>query len=334
MKKIFKAALFRSFHGLKLDRCPWPGGYLKTKIFFAHRVIKTMDSVEAGNLFQYIKPQAIEQNMFIERLEWLFDHWRFIPLDDFIRMRTPAGKVNGKRYAALTFDDAYSDFLHVVSPILNQLEIPATFFITVKALDQAELLWFDKYYSAIAGSTIDQFDLTTIENRIIFLGSIDQKVNSIIELGKMLTNLGPKQRDETVREIVEKIGPGPLKAKSLYLSREDLKDLASKPGVTIGSHTLSHPNLLRLTESELRRELQDSKNILEEITEREVKHLSYPSGLWNERVITVARACGYVSAYSTAKGMAGNGYALPRVNIGWWPDAEFKVKTSKLWCLL
>lgn len=334
MKKTLKTVLFRSIHSLRLDRYPWPAARLQTKIFFAHRVIKNTGAIAAGNLFQHIRPQAIEERVFIERLEWLLDHWRFIQLDDLVKMRAPAGKLSGKRYAALTFDDTYSDFSIVIYPILAQMGIPATFFISLNALDQKELLWFDKYYSAIAGSTVDQIDLTTIENKTLFLDSIDQKVNSVIQLGKILTNLESVQRDEVIQEIVENTGPGPLKAMDLYLSRADIKALSDKKGVTIGSHTMTHSNLLRLSDQELKKELQDSKAELEEIIGREVKYLSYPSGLWDERVIRVARACGYVSAYSTARGLGSNPYALPRINMGWWPDDEFKVKTSKIWSVL
>jgi peptidoglycan/xylan/chitin deacetylase (PgdA/CDA1 family) len=55
-------------------------------------------------------------------------------------------------------------------------------------------------------------------------------------------------------------------------------------GWEIGSHTVTHPDLSRLDEAALERELGDSKTELEQRLQRPVRSLAYPYGRLNRRV--------------------------------------------------
>ncbi|MFP4163050.1 MAG: polysaccharide deacetylase family protein [Chitinispirillaceae bacterium] len=77
-----------------------------------------------------------------------------------------------------------------------------------------------------------------------------------------------------------------------HLSAEMIREIAHL-GHEIGSHTLSHANLPWLSDKLLKKELQDSKKILEDITGSAVKSISFPFGGWNTRVWEAARESGY-----------------------------------------
>ena len=72
-----------------------------------------------------------------------------------------------------------------------------------------------------------------------------------------------------------------------FLTDLDLKYLSSK-GCIIGSHTKSHANLTKLKISLLKKELSDSKLILEKIINKKVDILSFPYGQKNKRSIKQA----------------------------------------------
>ncbi len=55
-------------------------------------------------------------------------------------------------------------------------------------------------------------------------------------------------------------------------------------GFQIGSHTMSHPRLINLSEKSCRKEIFDSKINLENKLGIEIKHFCYPYGLYNEQV--------------------------------------------------
>jgi peptidoglycan/xylan/chitin deacetylase (PgdA/CDA1 family) len=94
---------------------------------------------------------------------------------------------------------------------------------------------------------------------------------------------------------------------------EKLRACASM-GVEIGSHTVSHPHLTRLGDSELAIELRTSKERLEDELERPCRFLAYPYGEHDARVRAAARSAGYDGAFAL-RADPGDSYAIPRVDI-------------------
>lgn len=85
-------------------------------------------------------------------------------------------------------------------------------------------------------------------------------------------------------------------------------------GVAIGSHAVSHPHLTRLSADELRRELNESKEEIEDRLGRPCEDLAYPYGEHDARVRAAARAAGYGRAYAL-RGSRSDPYAAPRVDL-------------------
>lgn len=77
------------------------------------------------------------------------------------------------------------------------------------------------------------------------------------------------------------------------MSVEQIRALAQMPGVTIGSHTVSHPHLPRIPRPEAERELKDSKRVLEDLTGKPVELLSFPHGAWTPELVDLALQVGY-----------------------------------------
>ncbi len=78
-----------------------------------------------------------------------------------------------------------------------------------------------------------------------------------------------------------------------FLDPEEVRELASLPGVQIGSHSVSHARLTLCDDHQLREELAGSKSYLEDLIGREVVSLSYPHGDVDRRVRDVAGKVGY-----------------------------------------
>jgi len=79
-----------------------------------------------------------------------------------------------------------------------------------------------------------------------------------------------------------------------YLVARQVRDL-SDAGFDIGCHSMTHPYLSDLADSDLNREIAEAKSQLEEMIGRPVHHFSCPGGRWSPRVAAVARRAGYHS---------------------------------------
>ena len=94
---------------------------------------------------------------------------------------------------------------------------------------------------------------------------------------------------------------------------DELREHAAR-GIAIGSHAVSHPHLVTLSESELRRELTESKEEIEDRLSRPCEDIAYPYGEHDERVRAAARAAGYRRAYAL-RGSRSDTYAAPRLDL-------------------
>ncbi len=90
-------------------------------------------------------------------------------------------------------------------------------------------------------------------------------------------------------------------------------------GFQIGSHTMTHPRLAELEEADCRSELVESKNLIENQLDEEIRHLAYPYGSFNEDVASMAAEAGYVSACTVRAGLSGAAEASHALSRVWVP---------------
>jgi peptidoglycan/xylan/chitin deacetylase (PgdA/CDA1 family) len=88
-----------------------------------------------------------------------------------------------------------------------------------------------------------------------------------------------------------------------FLSWAQLKALEQN-GVQIGSHTVSHAELPRLTDPAALQELIQSRLALERHLGHPVQWFAYPAGRFDERTEALVRQAGYVLAVTTEPGSA------------------------------
>lgn len=104
-----------------------------------------------------------------------------------------------------------------------------------------------------------------------------------------------------------------------YITMKQLTELAEEPLFSIGSHTMRHPFLTRLSLQEQIEELTRSKTNLETLTGRPVLALAYPYGDYDASVIAALKESGYQAGFAVNdRGMANEParYSIPRIYMG------------------
>ena len=86
-----------------------------------------------------------------------------------------------------------------------------------------------------------------------------------------------------------------------YLSTHQVRTLQDL-GFEIGSHSMTHSYLRRLDDTQLRAEIFESKDRLEQLTGKKVEHFSCPGGRWDSRVSALAQLAGYASVATSEIG--------------------------------
>ena len=105
---------------------------------------------------------------------------------------------------------------------------------------------------------------------------------------------------------------------------EELRALA-EDGVEIGSHTSSHPHLTQLDDSELDRELTESRERIADEVGRPCRYLAYPYGDEDHRVRAAARRAGYTAAFALPGVRSPvDPFGIPRLGI-WRKDSLLRI---------
>jgi peptidoglycan/xylan/chitin deacetylase (PgdA/CDA1 family) len=86
------------------------------------------------------------------------------------------------------------------------------------------------------------------------------------------------------------------------ITKEDILKLKNN-GMIIGSHSVTHRFLHLLEESEIYYELYESKKTLEKIIGEEVKYFSVPRGIYNSRMLKIAKEVGYEYLFTSNFGI-------------------------------
>jgi peptidoglycan/xylan/chitin deacetylase (PgdA/CDA1 family) len=100
-----------------------------------------------------------------------------------------------------------------------------------------------------------------------------------------------------------------------YLTSIQLRELDAQ-GFEIGCHSMTHAYLSDIAESDLKREIVDAKNRIEQILEHKIEHFSCPGGRYNQHALEMARSAGFKTVANSefhSNTRATNPYELGRI---------------------
>lgn len=129
-------------------------------------------------------------------------------------------------------------------------------------------------------------------------------------------------------------GEGYFSADERVMTAEMLRSLPKN--VTVGSHTLTHPNLLKLRSPEAAREIGESRQRLEQMLGHPVTLFSFPFGEFDDSTVRQCFEAGYERVFTTEPELicAGhNPFVVGRVAADPWDwPLEFRLKIAGAYC--
>ncbi len=78
------------------------------------------------------------------------------------------------------------------------------------------------------------------------------------------------------------------------LQKNEIRELASVH--EIGAHSITHPHLTMIPQSEAKTEIEGSKLYLEAVLGKKIRTFGYPFGEFNEETKNILRTCGFIGA--------------------------------------
>lgn len=234
----------------------------------------------------------------------------------------------GPRFACLTFDDGYRDNYDLLYPLLRRLAAPATIYITTGFVDGDAPAWWHGIEAILARSRA--LDLELADRHHSFAATdLASRDSAFRRASALLRQAAPAARARAVARLERDYGLDfTAIGRERMMTWEMIREMAASRWVEFGAHSVTHPELSGLPEIEARREMTRSRQRLEEMLGRPVRHFAYPYGdppAVDARTVALAKDCGYATAALAYGGPLRVGaplHALPRIPFGGIDSAD------------
>ena len=224
-----------------------------------------------------------------------------------------------RRALIVTFDDGYSDNYTHAFPILKELNLPATIFVSTSYLSAPRLFWWDLIAYCVKQTNHLEAHLLDVSPNVLSLKTPKERrmaINKILMWVKSVPDDMKNAFLDSMPSALEVTLPTDILS-ATQLNWNQVREMAEN-GIEFGGHSLTHPILSNIDAAQLNHEIAGCKKEIEAQTGRDVLVFSFPNGQSNPTVHDAVQKAGY--AFSTAyfAGVAHPSlgtYGLPRIAV-------------------
>jgi peptidoglycan/xylan/chitin deacetylase (PgdA/CDA1 family) len=256
-------------------------------------------------------------------ISFLKRNFQILSMDE-VMSHMKLGKGFRKPSIAITFDDGYLDNYTLAYPVLKKHGVPATIYLTTGLIGTPERIWTEQIGLGFLETKKDYFDFSTIlGDQTVSIKTKEEKEQANAKVSEALKLRPDDERRELIQKLFEKLEVNEKSGRHfeerMMLNWDEVQEMR-KDGITIGSHSHTHPILSRMPIQKAKDEILNSKKTAEKNVNIKVKHFSFPNGReqdFSEELRDYCREIGFESICSVIYGRndasAGNAFALKRV---------------------
>jgi peptidoglycan/xylan/chitin deacetylase (PgdA/CDA1 family) len=256
--------------------------------------------------------EAVGENL-RRQLLFLKRHYRLMHLEDALEelyaapssSKSLAKQCDKRPPMVITFDDGYLNNYTYAFRLARELQIPYTLFLIPDYVERGTYFWWlaDDYLADHA-----QVEKVVVEGQVYHLDRpaerkalakiIDRRTRHVATVAERESFLAEIQQAlETPLPDRQSAG---MSDDTLPVNWEEVLEMDRSGWVSIGAHTMHHPLLTYLTDpEELRREVQECREVLEQRLGHPVRTFCYPAGKFGEQSVQAVKAAGYTWAVTT-----------------------------------
>lgn len=278
--------------------------------------VLTYHRVERGDVHPAPSPAiTVSPDAFADQMNFVRGHYEAISVEQVLHAVRVGARLP-RRSVLITFDDGYRDFRSQAWPVLKELALPVVLFVPTAFPGEApEAFWWDRLHHALL-NTPRRDRLETPVGRLP-LGTTRERARASAQLQTHLKRMPHADAIVWVTANCRQLEVPPLPP--TMLGWDELRELA-REGVTIASHTRTHPLLTRIPPEEVRAEVAGALRDLERELGTVQPILAYPAGAFDEGVVRIVAEEGHILAFTTVRGVNDLAQAHPlklrRINVG------------------
>ena len=238
-------------------------------IFLFHTVENEESPWTHGH--RYITPFSI----FKRQIAFIKDYFEIMSTSDLLQ-KLQDGNLE-RNLAAIHFDDGFNSYADLALPFLKKQNIPSTVFLINSVVDGDIPIRNKIVFCINMGEKGRLQELLQPHIRRDDDKKVDLRVMSTAQFLSWIKDNITAEMESIINDIFN-LYRKRHKENSPFMDEKAVLKLKDNPYVEIGSHTINHRMLSRLSESEQRKEILDGHAELEELLGCRLKCFAYPHG--------------------------------------------------------
>lgn len=227
---------------------------------------------------QYINRTKSE---FTEDIIFIKNNFNVLSLKEFLEINNKGGKFP-ERSLLITFDDGLAIQYDHMYPILKSHNIPATFFLNNAFIDNRDLHYERKKYIILR--KLNELQDNAVDRKIS--KAVSKDYSDEFNLKNFIHELEYKSKN-TLDTVADELGisfADYLHENNIYLTTQQI-DTMLRNNMTIGGHSIDHPDFTELSLEDQVKQTLSSVNDLASRFQLDYKAFAFP---YNDRDLNVA----------------------------------------------
>lgn len=239
-----------------------------------------------------------------EDLEFLTKYFDVVSMDEYVNT-LKSGNGFSKPTVTITVDDGVMDNYDLMFPVLKKYDVPVIIYITTGYIGTHDMIWADELGEIIKDTEKKEFQTPEVlgKNPYLLINMDDKRV-AYDEISQSMKDLGYQTRLDCLSQIRESLG-AVRKDKPFMLTWEHVREMNAH-NVSFGAHTVTHPILSRMPAEDAKREILESKQIIEKNLGVPCRHFAYPNGRLQDFTEDLLEYCKDIGFESVSKAVYGN----------------------------
>lgn len=281
-------------------------------------------SAESVGIENYSK-KHIDKDSFVSQMKFIKKKCNVVSMDEIIEIFENNKEISPNT-VAVTFDDGFKNNYTDAAPVLEEFNIPSTFYITSGIINTDIMFWVDKLEDCINLCKKDKISIHLDEKREFYLRNKEDKINALNEIKTFCKKNNKTVKNIVIQDVIESTEVKPNVNHSENYKKLDWNELNlmnNNDLFTIGGHSLYHDILSQIKNtSKLELDIELSLNLLKYHLDTEIIHYSYPEGQsnhYNEEVIRILKQNGVIccpSAIDGVNSLKDDLFNLKRIMVG------------------
>lgn len=222
----------------------------------------------------------ISASRFRRQMEVIARDWNLVTMSD-IREALSGEHRLPPRAVAVTFDDGFADVYHHARPVLSELGMRATFYLTTGFIGTGRMSWTDQLEDTILRARPGML-LIKAEGRELacHLSDVDSRVEALTRIKAACKKMSFRQVAVVLEQIGSQSGITPDPSHPLYemLDWDRVREMGRDGTFEFGAHTVDHIPLSRVPYEEMARQVSESLATVSEEIGTPTRLFSYPEG--------------------------------------------------------